>query len=179
MTGRDAQRAQVYAAEQLVRRVFDRAAQSGCHTLDLHGSRLTLPIERRFASVESIQAYADAVLALGWLRAEWPRAEVPVFVRPRNGQARAHYERATATIAIPPYEGNRAWAMRELVVLHELAHHLESDPAAPAHGPRFVHRYAQLVTEIVGPEAGLLLRSSMHSEGATAAVSSHPGGPSL
>jgi putative metallohydrolase (TIGR04338 family) len=167
---RDAQRTKVYAAEQLVRRIFDRAARTGCHTLDLHGSRLTLPIERRFASVESIQAHAEAVLALGWVRAEWARAAVPVRVRSRNGQARAHYERANATIAMPPYEGNRAWAMRELVVLHELAHHLEPDPASAVHGPAFVHRYACLVSEVIGPEAGLLLRSTMHSEGATPAT---------
>ena len=178
MTARDAQRAKVYAAEQLVRRIFDRAAQTGCHTLDLHGSRFTLPIERRFASVESIQAYAETVLALGWVRAEWARAAVQVQVRSRNGQTRAHYERANATIAIPPYKGNRAWAMRELVVLHELAHHLEPEPAAAAHGPAFVHRYALLATEVIGPEVGLLLRSTMHSEGATsAAVVTH--GPSL
>ena len=65
--------------------------------------------------------------------------------------------------------------MRELVVLHELAHHLEPDPAAAAHGPAFVHRYAHLVTEVIGPEVGLLLRSTMHAEGATAAAN----GPTL
>lgn len=176
---RDAQRAKVYAAEQLVRRVFNRAAQTGCQALDLHGSHLTLPIERRFASVESIHAYCAAVLALDWVRSAWRRAEVPVQVRARNGQTRAHYERRAATIAIPPYEGNRAWAMRELVVLHELAHHLEPDAAAPAHGAGFVSRYVRLVSEIIGPEAGLLLRSTFHSEGATSATETVAPGPSL
>ena len=174
---RDARRSKVYAAEQLVRRIFDRAAQTGCRTLELHGSRITLPIERRFASVASIQAYADAVLALRWVRDEWPRAVVPVRVRSRNGQARAHYERSAAMIAIPPHEHNRAWAMRELVVLHELAHHLEPDPTRAPHGKEFVNRYARLVAELIGPEAALLLHSTLHSEGATAAPNTP--GPTL
>jgi putative metallohydrolase (TIGR04338 family) len=161
---RDAQRARVYAAESLVCRVYDRAAASGSRTVDLHGSTITLPIERRFASIESMQTYADRVLALRWVQAAWPdRAAVPVTVRARNGQARAHYESATATIAIPPHRNNRAWAMRELVLLHELAHHLTA--AVPAHGPVFTDGYLTLVIELVGPEAGLLVRTAMHESG--------------
>ena len=170
MTTRDTQRGKVYAAESLIRRVFDRANQTGCRTLELHGSRITLPVERRFASTDSIQAYVDAVLALGWVRAEWRRAELPVHVRVRRGQAQAHYERATATIAIPPHERNRAWAMREFVVLHELAHHLESDPSLAPHGPGFIARFARLVSELIGPEAGLLLHSTMHAEGVNTSI---------
>jgi putative metallohydrolase (TIGR04338 family) len=153
----------VYAAESLVCRVYDRATDD--RTVELHGSTITLPVERRFASIESMQTYVDRVLTLRWVRAAWPRrADVPVTVRARNGQARAHYEAATATIAIPPYRHNHAWAMRELVLLHELAHHLTPQTAAP-HGPEFADGYLTLVTELVGPEAGLLLRTTMHDSG--------------
>lgn len=163
---RDAHRGRVYAAESLVRRIYDRAERTGNRTLELYGSTLTLPIERRFASIESMQQYLDRVLALNWVRTSWPeQAAVAVTVRARHGQAKAHYERATATIAIPPHEHNRAWAMRELVLLHELAHHLAPDEAASAHGPEFLDRYQRLVTEIVGPEAGLLLNGAMHDAG--------------
>jgi putative metallohydrolase (TIGR04338 family) len=171
MTNRDVQRSQVYAAESLIRRIYDRAGETGCQTLDLHGSTITLPIERRFASVDSMQRYAELVLALPWVRAAWPdRAELPVTVRRRHGQAQAHYERATATIAIPPHERNRAWAMREFVILHELAHHLAPNQTRAPHGPEFVDRFARLVTEVVGPEAGLLLRTTMHESGVTTTV---------
>ncbi|HZC72087.1 MAG TPA: TIGR04338 family metallohydrolase [Jatrophihabitans sp.] len=163
---RDVQRSKVYAAESLVCRIYDRAEQADTRTVELHGSTITLPIERRFASLESIQRYVNAVLALRWVRARWPtRATVPVTVRARRGHAKAHYEQANATIAIPPHEQNRAWAMRELVLLHELAHHLEPSEVAQPHGPEFTERYATLVAEIVGPEAGLLLRTAMHESG--------------
>lgn len=166
MTVRDTQRSRVYSAEALVRRVYDRADRADCRTLTVHGSTLTLPIERRFASLDSIQRYIDAVLGLNWVRAAWPaRSAVAVTVRERRGQASAHYERAGATIAIPPREHNRAWAMREFVVLHELAHHLAPNTAAAPHGPEFAGRMSTLVTEIVGPEAGFLLTTTLRDSG--------------
>lgn len=47
------------------------------------------------------------------------------------------------------------------VVLHEIAHHLSPNDAEPAHGPGFADRYLSLVTEIIGPEAGFVLRATM------------------
>jgi putative metallohydrolase (TIGR04338 family) len=172
---RDTQRSRVYAAESLVRRIYDRADDSGSRSVDVHGSTLTLPVERRFASVESVQHYVDLVLALGWVRAEWPtRAAAPVAIRARRGETQAHYESATATIAMPPFVNNHAWAMREFVLLHEIAHHLQADPDHASHGPQFVDRFTTLVTEIIGPEAGLLLRGAMHESGVTIRSSPAP-----
>lgn len=162
---RDVQRSRVYAAETVVRRMLDRAAD-GTGTVDLHGSTLTLPPERRFASVASINRYIDQVVRLSWVRAAWPaRAAAPVTVVERGGQAKAEYHRLTASIAIPPYQGNAAWAMRELVVLHELAHHLGTDEEEP-HGPAFCDRMLTLVDGVIGPEVALLLRSTLHDAGA-------------
>lgn len=155
----------MYAAETVVCRIYDRAHRSGNQTVELHGSTLTLPVERRFASVDAMQRYVDACRALRWVQHTWTRAQVPVTVRDRRGQAKAHYERTTATIAIPPHERNTAWAMRELVLLHELAHHLAPDGLAEPHGPQFADRYLVLVREIIGPEAGLLLQATMHEVG--------------
>jgi putative metallohydrolase (TIGR04338 family) len=114
----DRQRTRVYDAEALVRRMFDRSVDYP--VVDVAGSHLTLPPERRFASLESVQRYVDAVLGLRWVRERWPRADVPVSVRSRAGQSRAHYERFPAVIAVPLHEGGHAWALRELVVLHEV-----------------------------------------------------------
>ena len=50
---RDAQRSRVYDAEQQVRTMFDRADQRGLRTIEIHGSTVTLPVERRFASLDS------------------------------------------------------------------------------------------------------------------------------
>ncbi|MFI9537238.1 TIGR04338 family metallohydrolase [Nocardia fusca] len=168
---RDTQRARVYDAEQLVRSVFDRAAEFGQRTVEVHGSRLTLPVERKFASVDSVQQYCDRVLALGWVVATWERAGVPIRVRARAGNIAAHYESGQAVLAVPLHaetsaRGRTAWALRELVVLHELAHHLEPRPeAVAAHGPDFCSRYVDLADGVIGPEAGLLLRLTFHDSG--------------
>ncbi|WP_342800551.1 TIGR04338 family metallohydrolase [Nocardia sp. No.11] len=157
---RDTQRAKVYDGEQMVRGVFDRAQEFGHRTVEVYGSQLTLPVERRFASVESVQSYADKVLALNWVRARWDRAEVPVRVRARAGASAAHYEPADAVLAVPLHTGVTAWALRELVVLHELAHHLAPGPGEVPHGPEFCTRYAELVDGVIGPEAALLIRAT-------------------
>ncbi|PXX65526.1 putative metallohydrolase (TIGR04338 family) [Nocardia tenerifensis] len=162
MTVRDTQRAKVYDAEHLVRGMFDRADEHGARTVELYGSHLTLPIERRFASVDSVQSYTDKVLGLNWVRAQWVRAGTAVRVRSRAGAAAAHYEAAGAVLAVPLHTGGTAWALRELVVLHELAHHLEPDPdSVAAHGPEFCNRYLELVDGVIGPEAALVLRATM------------------
>ncbi|MFF0814266.1 TIGR04338 family metallohydrolase [Rhodococcus sp. NPDC003318] len=166
MSVRDTQRSRVYEAESVVRGIFDRADRGTGRQLELFGSRLTLPVERRFASVQSVQAYADRVLALNWVRARWPRSAVPVTVRARAASGAAHYEPATSTLAVPLHTGGTAWALRELVVLHELAHHLEPDGAdTAAHGPEFVARYLVLVDEIIGGEAAFVLRTTLAENG--------------
>jgi len=159
----DLQRAKVYEAEALVRRIFDRSVDYP--TVDVVGSRVTLPPERKFASLESVQTYVDALLSLSWVRRRWPRASTRVVVRSRAGQSRAHYERLTGVIAVPPHQGGTAWALRELVVLHEIAHHLAADEEA-AHGAEFTGRMVELVQEIVGAEVSFLLRVTLLDLGA-------------
>ncbi|MFD6880855.1 TIGR04338 family metallohydrolase [Rhodococcus sp. NPDC060084] len=161
---RDIRKSAVYDAEAMVRRMFDLADERGLRTVDVAGSSVTLPVERRFASLDSVQRYVDAVLALDWVRARWPRAAVPVRIRVRAGNTAAHYENDCATIALPEHRANRAWAFRELVVLHELAHHLDpqdpDDPTEAAHGAGFVDRFLTLVGEIIGAEAVFVLRAT-------------------
>jgi len=159
---RDSQRARVYQAEHLVQRVFDRSAEYP--VIEIAGSRLTLPAERRFGTVESVQSYVDRVLTLNWVRAAWPRARVPVRVRERAGSTQAHYERSGSVIAVPGFRTGSGWALRELVILHELAHHL-GDDGSPAHGGAFVERLLTLVDGVVGAEAALLLRITMLDTG--------------
>lgn len=159
---RDSQRARVYDAEALVRGVFERADAHGARTLEVHGSQLTLPIERKFASVESVQTYVDRVLGLNWVRAQWERSATPVIVRARAGSKAAHYETEGAVLAVPLHVHGSAWALRELVVLHEIAHHLDPDPTESApHGPEFCERYVELIDGVIGPEAALLMRTTM------------------
>ena len=138
MSARDTQRSRVYAAEQFVRHLFDHAAQHSSRVIDFFGESITLPPEARFASVESVQRYVDDVLAMPAVAAIRPFPG-PLAVRSRRAATAAHYENGggVGVIAVPDQVGAE-WAMRELVVLHEIAHHLCA--AAPAHGSEFVAR---------------------------------------
>jgi len=155
---RDFQRSRVYDAEHLVHRIFDRSAHYP--VVEVAGSRLTLPVERRFGSIEAVQRYVDQVLALAWVRQSWERAGIKVVVRERAGSGQAHYQRAGSVMAVPGHRSGSVWALRELVILHELAHHLAPEVEI-AHGGAFVERMITLVEEIIGPEAGLLVRVTM------------------
>ncbi|MDH6243442.1 TIGR04338 family metallohydrolase [Mycobacterium sp. OTB74] len=159
---RDSQRAAVYAAEQFVRTVFDRAGGSGNPVVDFFGTQLTLPPEARFGSVESVRRYVTDVLALPTVAARWPTAGA-LAVRARRGVAAAHYERLDGggVIAVPEHE--TTWALRELVVLHEIAHHLADD--VPVHGPVFTATLCELCEVVMGPEVGHVLRVVYAKEG--------------
>ncbi len=166
MSQRDSQRARVYAGEQFVRTLFDRAAEHGNRVVDFFGTQLTLPPEARFASVAAVQRYVDEVLAHPGVLARWPATD-PLTVRVRRGAGAAHYERRSgdspddATIAVP--DDRSAWALRELVVLHEIAHHLAD--SQPWHGPRFVATFCALAEAVMGPEVGYVLRVVYAKEG--------------
>ena len=164
---RDTQKQKVYNAEHQLAKMLDWANDSDGRVVEIEGSTLVLPVERRFGNPTDVQAYVDKVLALNWVRATWPNA-APVKVRTRKGQAKAHYEPWSQTIALPPAKGVRGWALRETVVLHELAHHLTPWRTAP-HGPEFVGTLVALLTEIIGPEVGFTMRLSAAQHGATEA----------
>lgn len=162
MSARDSQRSKVYAAEEFVRTLFDRAAERGNRSIEFFGANLTLPPEGRFASASSVQRYVDDVLALGSVRARWP-APMPLSVRPRRGLTAAHYERDGDGAAIAVPERGTTWALRELVVLHEIAHHLCD--VDPPHGPDFVATFCELADSVMGPEVGHVLRVVYTKEG--------------
>jgi putative metallohydrolase (TIGR04338 family) len=159
---RDSQRAKVYAAEEFVRTLFDRAGGRANRVVEFFGTALTLPPEGRFASADSVQRYVDNVLTHPAVRQRWP-GTAPLSVRARRGTTAAHYERAgdDAGIAVP--ERGTNWALRELVVLHEIAHHLST--AEPPHGPEFVTTFCELAEAVMGPEVAHVLRVVYAKEG--------------
>jgi putative metallohydrolase (TIGR04338 family) len=156
VTPRDTQRAKVYAAEEFVRTLFDRAAEHGNRVVDFFGTQLTLPPEGRFASAAAVQRYVDDVLS-------HVNADQPLKVRTRRGVTAAHYERSEdgAIIAVP--DRRSTWALRELVVLHEIAHHLSD--ADPPHGPQFVATFCELAEAVMGAEVAHVLRVVYAKEG--------------
>jgi putative metallohydrolase (TIGR04338 family) len=155
---RDVQRQRAYNGEFAMRDMLDVARKHECSTVEIAGTVLNAPQERVFGDLESIQRYVNKVLALNWVRATWDAAHQPISIRRRKGTTKAHYR--LGEIAIPDQVG---WAMREIVVLHEVAHHLAR---GAGHGPRFVGTFVALVTEILGEEAGFMLRVCMLDCGA-------------
>lgn len=162
MSSRDTQRSRVYAAEEFVRTLFDRAAGHSSRVIDFFGAQITLPPEARFGSVDSVQRYIDSVLLLPAVAARWPQSRT-LAVRARRAATAAHYENigGAGVIAVPARE---RWALRELVVLHEVAHHLCAG-GGPAHGPEFVATFCALAEAVMGAEAAHVLRVVYAKEG--------------
>ncbi|MFF3228875.1 TIGR04338 family metallohydrolase [Nocardia suismassiliense] len=160
---RDNHRLRVYRAEQRVRDLFDAADHTGERTIEVFDARITMPVEKRMADLEQAAAYLDGVLALRAVRRRLSRAGIAVTIRARKGHTAAHYEPDTHTIAIPM---QRPSEVRELLLLHELAHHLQP-PVSVAHGPQFCRVYCDLVRRVLGPEPAWLLRACLIDSGAS------------
>ncbi|MEY4323061.1 MAG: hypothetical protein RL410_842 [Actinomycetota bacterium] len=159
-TERDHTKHAVYAAELQVRSTMERFRHDTHATVDFFGSTLTVVPERIFATLDEMKSYVNDVIEK-WNSHRNTRHTVP-HVRERKSAELAHYEYDTKVIAIPTKVD---WAMRELVVLHEVAHHIAMsfDTRAP-HGPEFAATYVELVSLIMGNEAGLLLRAAFDGQ---------------
>ena len=152
MTQRDAERSAVYAVEDQWGQVLDRGGE-----LDFFGSRIHVPRQQVFPDLAGIQTYVDELLAQLSVGVASMDAIEPVQVRHRRGVTRAHYERQpTPTIAIPI---GVHWAGREVVILHELAHHLRAGGACGVmlHDAQFRGWLIALAELALGAEAALIL----------------------
>lgn len=138
----------VYQAEDQWSAIIDRGG-----VVDFFGSQLDAPIQLRFGSLSDVETYVTVTCA---------RADVQApAVRHRKGGARAHYSQGV--IAIP---SDQPWAMRESVVLHEIAHHVAASRSGSAeHDERFTSAMLFLVGEKLGPVAELLLRTGYAAAG--------------
>ena len=144
---RDSQRARVYAAEDSWGMRLD-AARRGARTAVIGGSTLTLPEELRFGTLADAQRYAEHHLA----------GLPPVALRERRGQKAAHWS-APGEVALPLPRYGEPWALRESVLLHELAHHVAFHTHGVAdHGPSYTACMLELVARALGEEAALALR---------------------
>ncbi|MGZ6792017.1 MAG: TIGR04338 family metallohydrolase [Mycobacteriales bacterium] len=144
---RDGQRARVYAAEDAWALLLD-AARRGARRAEVAGSSVLLPAERHFGTLEAAAAYCAQQL----------NGLPPVRLRTRRGDRHAHWE-SPGVIALPVPEHGVPWALRESVLLHELAHHVAFHrDGVTDHGPVYVSRMLELVEQALGAEAALALR---------------------
>ena len=150
------QRSRVYAGEDAWALRLD-AARRGAGRAQVAGSSVLLPAEKQFGTLAAAQAYCDAHLE------GLPR----VRVRRRKGTRKAHWE-PPGVIALPVPVHGTPWALREAVLLHEMAHHVAVHRDGTSdHGPRFVSRMLELVGQVLGPEAAFALRVDYAEAGVT------------
>lgn len=162
----DSSRGAVYAAEDRVAGWLDAAADHPERVVTIDGIEHRPEIEPRFGDVDAVQVYVDTVLAhLRDVGADFAgRERLEVRVRERAGARKAVYERDVATIAMPPRRIGGAWSLRALVVLHELAHHLDI-PGEPAHGPGFQATFLRLLEDVGMRRIAGLLHDAYVDEG--------------
>ena len=141
-------RADIYAAEEQLRALLVETGRS----VVVAGVRVDLPGERRFGDLDEVREYYRAVLADPVVRARWPAVDMPV-VRARRGPRAAHWQ--AGVIALPERHIGGQWALREVVALHELAHHLT---AGHGHDEEFVTAFLELIEIVLGPQTRFCLQ---------------------
>ena len=159
---RDAQRARVYRAEDAWAVRLD-AARRGAALATVGGSSVLLPAEVRFGELAAAATYSAHVLGLPEVVELAGRVPVPEL-RPRRGQRSAHWE-PPGVIALPFPRHGEPWALRESVLLHELAHHLgETTGRCAGHRPPFPAVVLLLVQAALGQQAAFALRVAYGQE---------------
>lgn len=158
VTSGDPDRDRVYAAEDRLERWM--AIADGRGSVRVFGSAWTPEPEVVFLNIVDIQRYCDQVIAHTGL-------DRPVRVRARRGDLEAHYESSSAVIAIPDRSVGSGWAMRELTVLHELAHHF-AYRTNPRHGVHFRAHLIRLLNLVNKPISANMLAIAFMDAGLAA-----------
>ncbi|GAB3863187.1 hypothetical protein GCM10028801_30220 [Nocardioides maradonensis] len=159
----DPDKTAVYAAEDQLASWLDRVTPER-PTVTVDGEVHEPEVEPRFTDPQAVQRYVDQVLThLRDRGADYAgREQAAVVVRARAGHRMAVYLADTATIAVPTFEVGGRWALRGLVVLHELAHHLAEELD---HGAGFRSTYLRLLENIGSPVIAHLLQVAYAAEG--------------
>lgn len=105
---RDTQTSRVYGSERELRR-----------WLEVQNP----PVEARFPDIPSAQRYVDDVLARPWPEYHGVSGS-KVTVVGRHSVGTAHYWSSRIELPVVGHDvDDRRWALREIVLLHEIAHH--------------------------------------------------------
>lgn len=121
--------------------------------LRTHYDALDPSPELRFDGLPEVQAYVDRILGWPWTPKPWP-------VRVQATDGGPYYRSAIYLPDIPK-------ARRELVVLHELAHHM-SRQRVQDHGVQFLGAFLDLLSTAMGPDVRERFRECLRAEGVAA-----------
>lgn len=160
MTISDPDQKATYRAEDR----FQRWLAAATPTVTIDVTTYTPEIEARFVAPADVQRYVNRVLAhlRDGMKDYGGTERQAVHVRSRRGHARAEY--GMGVLSIPSFEAGGSWALRESVVLHELAHHL-AGLSAGGHGATFRATFIRLLEDMGKPVWAELLHLAFASEG--------------
>lgn len=145
-----AEAGRVYSVEHRLDWMLDNASDGA--PIRVYGSDWYPEREVKFNGVQDVQRYCDRVTAFVGANS--------VRVRERKGDRRATY--CAGVIAIPTRNIGSEWALRERVVLHELAHHLAR---VDGHGKGFRLALDDLLVRTGHPITARLLSIMFAEEG--------------
>lgn len=158
---RDFQRKRLYRAEQAVRE-FSVQSDKNEGWIEFMNVEMFLQRELWFRSTDDIEEYLRRVMRTKWYKRVCPKSYVTqqIAVETHGAHFHAHYY-YDGTMKFPPWPkpGITNELHRELVVLHELAHHVTPLRYA-GHGAEFSGNFLYIVTNKLGPEYGALLTSA-------------------
>ena len=116
----------------------------------LYRAEFELDPGRRLPTVEKLQAYVDALVAVDWFANRWP--DRAFEVRPGFGHRKATAD-VNGVLQMPK------WARSEMVLLHEVAHCLTPWTFA-AHGPEYAGVLLTLLRRGMGPSPAQALEDA-------------------
>lgn len=137
-------------------RILSTVAAGESGTVEMFGSSWTVPRERYFPDIPAIQRYVDEIRSRRWIWTEWPEANMtPVRVIARRGDV----EVATMRNGVLSIPDEWDWR-RELIVLHELAHHYGNG----GHTKIFREALVSLVSHEMSDQLGFILRIALDTD---------------
>jgi putative metallohydrolase (TIGR04338 family) len=146
----------VYTAENVVLGILDRGG-----AVDFHGSTLDLSrIKVRRWKPDQLLIMRGIVDGLYQKHRTTGPQRSPALRSSRKA-VKAFYQGGAHEIVLPL----QPWAWNDLVLMHELAHSLTTGTGRgnrAAHNLAWRKMYAALVSEVIGPEAGLILMNQLN-----------------
>jgi putative metallohydrolase (TIGR04338 family) len=152
----DSQKDLLYHSENKLIRLIDTNDQYA--PVSVAGSTFSIPREAKFGDLASVQRYCDQVTK------HFNLSPVTCLAMRKDARSKAYYR--ARQIHLPTVSGR--WSMRELVVLHELAHHAarsENGSACEAHGSEFAGKFVEMVDWAMGTEASMMLKIFFYENG--------------
>ena len=116
----------VYVVENSLWEALDQASDTGIRDYHRFGTTYTLPNERKFGSLESVHIYLERLTGLKSFYAEFGSIVAPA-VKPTTRDSNGAYRQTSAdadgmAINLAPHGGGVSTHLREMRVLHEMAH---------------------------------------------------------